>query len=599
MNRALVRAAGKAAAIAAIPAMILLVVSPLLAHPWTLGQHDWDQMNTQREVVVTTIARYHQFPLWDPYTCGGHPAWGSLESDPIVVSPWLPAYLLAPLAIAIRVEIIGWTLVGALGSWKLASRFTQSTALRAVFVVMTVANSRWTMQVASGHSWHLLYALLPWTFFFFDRAVEPTADRWRARRDLVLAGACLALMAFGDAIYPLPHTAFGLAIYAGVIARRTRTWRPVRALGWTGAAAFGLAAPKLLPLAETLFRFPRYIKSDEAIWPHYFLAPLTWREGDYTASGAFVVGMWHEWGLYLGWPALVGLIAAVVASRGPRERALKWAGLVMVSFVLGGIHPLMPWSLVHLLPVFKSQHVPSRWLFPAIVLLAWAGVSGAERWLSRSGARRPMLEAALGVAALALAMQMGTVARESLAESFVNPAPVVEPAAAFHIVHRLAPRPDYRPGVSDVSSLPAVLGNVGTLECVTDHRIHVSHRDSEGRMPGVGAFADNDPDYRGEAYVVERAASSVVVSWTPNVVDVHFEGAEPGDHLVLNQNWDPGWTADGAPAENYRDAVAAVAASRSQTVRFAYSPRSTWFGLAILAATLAAIAFAWLRRRPP
>ena len=47
--------AGRLAAVLAVPAMILLVVSPLLLHPWTLGEHNWDQMNTQREVVVQTI----------------------------------------------------------------------------------------------------------------------------------------------------------------------------------------------------------------------------------------------------------------------------------------------------------------------------------------------------------------------------------------------------------------------------------------------------------------------------------------------------------------------------------------------------------------
>jgi hypothetical protein len=55
---------------------------------------------------------------------------------------------------------------------------------------------------------------------------------------------------------------------------------------------------------------------------------------------------------------------------------------------------------------------------------------------------------------------------------------------------------------------------------------------------------------------VERAATATVASFTPNEVEVRVEGAEPGDHLVLNQNWDPGWTADGVPAIALHDAVA-------------------------------------------
>ena len=74
----------------------------------------------------------------------------------------------------------------------------------------------------------------------------------------------------------------------------------MRALAWTGAVAGGLAAAKLLPLAESLMRFPRLIKSDEAMWPQYLYGIFTWREGDRASGRPFVTGMWHRWGLYVG-----------------------------------------------------------------------------------------------------------------------------------------------------------------------------------------------------------------------------------------------------------------------------------------------------------
>jgi len=592
--------AGRLAAAVAVPAMILLVVSPLLLHPWTLGEHNWDQMNTQRAVVVETISRFHQFPFWDPYTCGGHPAWGALESDPIVVSPWLPVYLLAPLSIAIRIEIIVSAIVGALGAWRLAARFTDSRALQALFTVVTVVNSRWAMQIAAGHSWHLLYGLLPWILYLFDRAVDPATSRRDRVRDVVAAGACLAVMAYGDGIYPVPHTAFALAVYAAFVAKSTRRALPLYALAGLAVVAFGLAAPKLVPLFEELQRFPRVIKSDEAIWPQYIPTIFTWRVSDYAASADFVSGaLWHEWGLYVGWPALIALIAAIAFSRGERERALKWAGLVMFSFVaLAGPHPITPWRLLHLLPIFKSQHVPARWLYASVTVLACCAASGADRWLRGRGTLRPGIEALLGFVAVALALDMGTVSRDAIAQSFVHPAPAVPASVApFHVVHRLAPRPDYTPGLWDVSTLPGVLENVGTLECDTDTGLHTTHRDPEGRMPGVGAYGDDDPDYRGEAYVVERAASATVASFTPNEVTVRVEGAEPGDHVVLNQNWDPGWTADDVPALALHDAVATVLHGSSQLVVFRYRPRTLWLGVLTCLLTLAGIAGALYRTR--
>ncbi|HEX8791606.1 MAG TPA: hypothetical protein VF765_11695, partial [Polyangiaceae bacterium] len=549
------RAAGIVAALVSIPAMIAIVVSPLVERPWTLGQRNWDQMDAHRYVVLKSLLRFHQFPFWDPWSCGGHAAWGAQEAAPIVVSPFLPAYLWLPYPIALRVEILGWAVVGAVGAWLLARRFTKSVAVAALVVLAFAVDSRWSMQVAVGHSWHLLYALMPWALYFFDRG---------KLRDLVLAAACIALMVYGDAIYPVPHTAFVLVVYACVTARATRSWRPVGALALCGALAAGLSAPKLLPLFEQMQRFPRYIKSEEAIWPWRIPDLLTLRLGDYTAVSSWTVGMWHEWGLYLGWPLLLAIVAGVVASRGPRERALTWAGIAMIVFVIGGFHALAPWRLMHLLPVFKSQHVPSRWLYPAVLVLACAAASGAERLLERAGPRRAFLEVLLGVGAIACAVDMGLVARQPIADSFTASAPeFADSVKPFHVVHRLEPS-GYEPKLWDVATLPGVIDNVGTMECVTFAGYHITLRDMFGRMPGLGAWGEEDADYRGEAYVAEGDGSATITSWTPNEVVVSVRGARAGDHLVLNQNWDSGWSADGAPAIALRDAVATTLGPASQ-----------------------------------
>jgi hypothetical protein len=566
--------------------MIVLVTWPLLAHPWTLGAHNWDQMNTQREVVVKTMLRFRQFPFWDPYECGGHSAWGALESDPIVVSPWLPVYLLAPLPIAIRIEILVSALVGAAGCWVLASRFTESRALKALLTVLVAVDGRWGQQIAVGHTWHLLFGLLPWILYFFDRAIEPAAPKRRARRDIAVAALCLAAMVYGDGIYPVPHTAITLVVCAAVLAISTRSWRPVRTVALIGGLGAALAAPKLLPLLIEMQRFPRLVHSEEAIWPWDLLRVLTLREGDYTATSSFTNGMWHEWGTYLGWPGLALLLAGLAASRGPRERALTWTGLVMIAFVIGGFHPLAPWRLLHRLPLFGSLHVPSRMLYPVVIVLATAAVSGLERLLRRAGDRRAFYETALGFAVPVVALDIGLVAQMPIAQSFVHPVPdLTDEAPPFHIVSRLPPRPDYEPCTWNISTLPGVLENVGTMECDTHNVLHTTHRDEDGRMLGVGARGADDPEYRGEAYVAEANAPVRVVSWTPNEVEVHVDGARAGEHLVLNQNWDPGWSADATPAVAYRDAVATVLGASSQTVRFRY--RSPLFGWGLLVACLA------------
>jgi L-ascorbate metabolism protein UlaG (beta-lactamase superfamily) len=81
-------------------------------------------------------------------------------------------------------------------------------------------------------------------------------------------------------------------------------------------------------------------------------------------------------------------------------------------------------------------------------------------------------------------------------------------------------------------------------------------------------------------------------------VTVTVRGARAGDHLVLNQNFDSGWSVDRVPAVSVGDAVAAVLTGDVETVRFRYRPRTWALSLVLFAATALSIAtaFGWRRR---
>src|SRR5262249_23537166 len=142
------------AGFAVVLAMIAIVVSPFFQDVKHWGWHDWDMVSSFRYLVVKSLKAYHQFPFWNPYTCGGYTAWGYVESDTNLVSPWLPIYLLADERIALRVEVVGTALFSLWGTWLLAGRFARSAAARAFACVVFVVNGRWALQAASGHLMH-------------------------------------------------------------------------------------------------------------------------------------------------------------------------------------------------------------------------------------------------------------------------------------------------------------------------------------------------------------------------------------------------------------------------------------------------------------
>jgi hypothetical protein len=580
--------------------MIGGVCAPALKDIHTLGWHDWDQMEAHRYLVYKTIRFYHQFPFWNPYGCGGHTSWGGLESGTTIVSPWLLPYLFMSLAVALRIELVGMALISALGTWLLAGRFTRSAGVRAFVCAIFVVNGRWALQAATGHTWHLYYAWTPWVLYFFDVACAPPSDVPNHRaRNVVLAGVCIALMVYGGAIYPLPETGLLLGVYACLLAFVTRRWTPVANLLGVALVGFGLAAPKLLPMLESLGKYPRLVFSSESIEIATFFTILTSHDQGIGSRPAEIHQWgWHEYGMFIGWAALVALICGALFSKGPRATALKWTAGLILLLGFGDFHEYSPWNQLHNFPIFRSQHVPTRWLYVAVLLFGLLAAMVAERLLHRAGRGRAVGELlALGFAAF-VAYDVGRVAVVPMQSAFGMKLPDVhQEFASFHTEKNVPASLHYTAGDYAPPALPSEMANVGTIECITFPGLNVFARDGAGKAPGLGAKGNGDPAYKGEVFTLKQGKAEVE-KWTPNAVTVRVSDAVPGDLVVLNQNYDPGWRVDGAPAINFQDTVAATIREPSQTVVFRYRPRLWWWSLLIFVATVAGIVAAFrLRRR--
>ena len=113
---------------------------------------------------------------------------------------------------------------------------------------------------------------------------------------------------------------------AGTIAGRGApgSARPLATLAILGALGVGLAAPKLLPLLDGFGKAPRLIESTEVLDPGGLIAILTSRDQGFSSRPARVTPYgWHEWGLYIGAPFALVLLAGFVFASGKREAWLK------------------------------------------------------------------------------------------------------------------------------------------------------------------------------------------------------------------------------------------------------------------------------------
>ena len=553
------------------------------------GSEDWDAHGAYR--YITVIALQHgEFPWFSPWFGGGFPAWSYSEGATNVVSPYFFLYLFFPLQVALRLEAAASTLVALFGAFALTRRFTRSVGLATFVGLLFVMNSRWSFQFNVGHTWHFQYAWLPWILFFYDRSCRgavPVATGAGKKRDAVIAGLLSGLLVTMGGIYPAPHAALVLGVYCVVLTFARWSFAPVGRAMLVGVVAIGLAAPKLIPMLELLSRFPRAIASDETVTvPQMFDVLISPKVQPLPIWG------WHEYGAYIGGFAFLFLLLGTFLPSAKGTRTFRILGVLFVLLSLGTFHQYAPWTLLHKLPLFSSQHVPSRFIQVAFLLLglsAAAAFGALLDWVlakfPRVNARYRLFDAALVVLAFGLCKPMLDVSAPLIGKTFTRLLPPVPRAEKFQHARRIVQ--DYVPTHWGGALVPSMLANTGVY-----HAYGVT-------LPALGPRLREDANYRGEAYFQQGGGKAEVTKFAPSSAEITYASVSPGALLVYNMNYDPGWTVDGQPAV---DAAGAVGVHLPQggagTVRLKYRPPGLYAGLAVSAFVLSGfLLYGLLRQR--
>ncbi|HTA88767.1 MAG TPA: hypothetical protein VK745_04305 [Polyangiaceae bacterium] len=571
-----------------------LATGPIFADLSSLGGHDWDEVSAHRYLAIKSLREFGQFPFWNPYTCGGYSEWANVQGGPNLVSPWFPVYLLANFRYALRVEVVGTVLLSALGTWLWASLFTRSAAARTFACLVFVVNGRWALQAATGHVWHLYYAWVPWTFWFYERALA--AEPRRRLSLILLGGATIALMIYEGAIYPFPQTLLLLGVYALLRAVTCRSITPLLIGAGFVLTGFGLAGPKILPTLVDFSERPRLIESIEFIDLNAFVQALVVRGQLPSSHPAHTIRWgWHEYGMYIGWFSFLALLVTTSMARTGRERALRFTGVCALLLGFGAFHEYAPWTLLHQVSVFRSQHVPTRWLYPAVLLFGILAAAVLERHLARLGDRRKPVELTLLALMLLVSLDIGRQANGPMQHAFWMKSREISEAPLFHQEAKVPSSLQYVQRDYAPEALPAMHAGVGVIECTMSGALNIwAPKDKAGHTPGLGAHGRGSPEYRGEAYTLSGTGHAELASFTPNEVLVRVTGGQAGDTLILNQNYDPGWRVNGKATLDRADTIATTLSGGDQELRFRFRPRGLFSGFLVL--LLTAGGWLWLYR---
>src|SRR5689334_4356621 len=91
---------------------------PMLRSPGATGFGDWQMVHHNWEAAYISLSRFGEWPLWDPFHCGGVPILGNPESQ--LYAPWFALSFLMGTVIAVKVMLLGHIACAAAGMYWLA-----------------------------------------------------------------------------------------------------------------------------------------------------------------------------------------------------------------------------------------------------------------------------------------------------------------------------------------------------------------------------------------------------------------------------------------------------------------------------------------------
>ena len=544
----------------------------LAAHPLTQNG-DGQAYFKYLEAGRVSITRYHEFPFWNAYECGGNPLWDNPQSfagSPII---WLAFFVGATRTI--EVWIIVHVALGFVSMWLFARSELKLDRMAAFVAAGAWAYSGFHQHHYSGG--HLTFA----PFLYFPLALLLWRRAEIDRRFAVGLGMLVAWMFYEGAVYPLPH----LVILLG-LETLTRVW-PIKRIprialagAIVGVVALTLAASRLLPVLDQLKQHKRAIPEDvDAMqWQTFkdmFLA---------RAHGRGVPGqqyVWTEFGTYMG-PIVIALALAGVLLGGAETLWLFVLMMCMGVLMCGHFSKWSPWTVLHAkVPPFKEMRVPSRFRAEtSMFIAAFAGIAVArltaltKRFLpSRSwgeGAKTAIVALALiGVGDI---ISVGLTVIEPF---FASPQPlpiVVQSPRLYYGGAGLAP------------FLDQPRQNRGEFSCY----------DEWGWGQGSHLWEGDVPQARAE----DDGAVVDVANRTQNTITVDVTATRPS-RILLNTVYDDDWKTDVGKTVNESNQLAIDLPAGHWQVHARVWPRTFTLGVALTAmgmvGTLAF--FVWDRRK--
>jgi hypothetical protein len=519
-----------------------LFLFPILLSGNNLGIQDWDQEFAWTELNRISLVQYHQFPLWDPYKCGGTPQFGNPQI-PVISFQTLFALLFGTVR-GIKLGIYFHAVIGFIGFYLLAKQFKLSDLASLIAAALFSYSGITGSFLATGMVVFTSLAYTPYILYFFSKSLENL--RWA-----ILAGIFFAFSFYFGYQIPLLLGMF-LCVYCLFVSVFTREMTALKALTIIMITAGFLMLPKLLLSIELLRVYPRLL-NDESGYSvrNFFYFLLSQKQNLFNQMDikdySYAI---DENSIYVGYLSFILFLLFFIRNK---EGVKKYLPLVLTLFIffwlmLGNtIFPSL-YSTIRHLPVLSSFRVAQRFRFDFIIpfsLLAGLGLDNLRRLFQASKYSRLISILCFLMISIDLCIFSS---RNFLSKTLIIENPETTLSSETNFIQTRTTRFDYE--VEKTIQLPPefmtsnifipwsdeylkIIQNKGEVECYDPIPIRAFSRGVE------------DPGYLGEFHVVGSDTAEGIANsyWSPNKLEYTVLDPDIGidGTLIINQNFYPGW----------------------------------------------------------
>ena len=523
----------------AIPLAYLAVFGATL---FRAGDSDWDQILSFHELSLWNTALNGWEKGWNPLMQGGISMAGDPQV-PIASLSMILARAIDPTA-AMKVAALIFLGVGGLGAWLFARSLGFDRRSAALAGALFAGNGFIVSRLSHGHVVFLGSLLLPLFLWANRRAVREPGEQAAGALSrllwLILAGGAVFVLSTDGAPIAVLLLPAWIGLDAVILAWQRRSARPLVFVAGFLCVAAALDAAYYLPVAANALIFPRARTAafiDPLVFLWFLVVPARGKVLPAPANG-------HEFSLYIG-PILAYLLIRYrrdVWWAFPGAERVRLAAASAFFFVVGlgpwralaSWLPPGPFDVLHRLPGFVAMDIPARFWGYLALPLALASAVAVIRFENETppGRSRYLLVGALFL--FTIGFQAVSVAEPFLTDR-------------GRVRVRVSPLP---PEVESIRHVPGPEGSQALqldptrdLVGAYDHVDHIQGRIVEGSALVLGARQAD-----GSALPVRAAWNG----WSRIQIEVPA-GAPPGSKILLNENYHPHWTCDGATATRNAD----------------------------------------------